>query len=169
MAKKICWIVLFGLYFNLFLIHIWITGQKSLPLIFGDREDAIFDLWSFQHLASGIIIGSLLVGFFKKMDLAKLSLIIFAVALSWEALELSMENGCFGTAIAVWKKGYEHWGNRFLGDIPLVIIGGMLSVKYKNLWKVLVIPVILWLIVNIASPNSMYIQQTLINFLKNRS
>jgi hypothetical protein len=122
-------------------------------------------MWSFQHLASGIIIGSLMTrtGIKQKLGAAKFFVIVFLLALSWEEVELSMEIGFWGQAIACWKKGYEHWGNRFFGDIPLVVVGSVLATKFQNLWKIVVIPSLLWLTVNVISPHSMHVQQV---FLK---
>lgn len=144
-------------------LHIYITDQYSLPKLVGDRSEAMFDLWSFQHFLSGILIGSLLayVGVASKTTWQRFVLLMLVLALSWEATELSMEAGLFGQAVSNWKHGFEHWGNRFIGDPSMVILGGLLARRFKSAWKWVLIPAAVWLVANIASPNSMSIQQLL--------
>jgi hypothetical protein len=147
----------------LLVLHISVSHRFDLPLLFGDKREAIFDLWSLQHFCSGILIGSLLACVIDASKTAwrKFALIVLVLALSWEATELAMESGLFGQAIMNWKNGYEHWTNRFVGDPLLVILGGLLTRRYKSAWKWALVPASMWLIVNIASPNSMSIQRLL--------
>lgn len=107
-------------------LHINATHRTDLPLLLGDRVEAMFDLWSLQHFGSGVLIGSLLVyGGVASKSWRNFALVVLLLALSWEAAELAMESGWFGQAIANWKRGYEHWGNRFVGDPALVLLGGL--------------------------------------------
>jgi len=147
----------------LLVCHILVSHRSDLPMLIGDRSEAIFDLWSFQHFCSGILIGSLLVhiGIAPKATWQKFVLIILVLALGWETAELAMESGLFGQAIANWKHGFEHWGNRFIGDPLMVTLGGLFARRFKSAWKWVLIPASVWLIVNIASPNSMSVQQLL--------
>lgn len=131
----------------------------NLPFLVGDRSEAIFDLWSIQHLLSGIIIGSALTYFYTtRLNWQKFALLMLVFALTWEATELAMESGWCGQAVSNWKRGFEHWGNRFIGDPLMVTIGGLITRRYKSAWKWILIPATIWLIANIASPNSMSIQ-----------
>lgn len=83
---------------------------------------------------------------------------MWVLALIWEAMELAMEAGWCGQGVAEWKHGFEHWGNRFVGDPLMVTIGGLISRRYKEMWKWILVPAAIWLIANVASPNSMWIQ-----------
>ncbi len=141
-------------------LHILITGQYNLPKLVGDRSEAMFDLWSFQHFCSGILIGSLLayVGVASKATWQRFVLLMLVLALSWEATELSMEAGLFGQAVSNWKHGFEHWGNRFIGDPLMVTLGGLLARRFKSAWKWALIPASIWFVANITSPDSMSIQ-----------
>lgn len=133
----------------------------NFPLLFGERSNAIFDLWSLQHCMSGVILGALITTI--KPSLKKRRIVFFAyiltVAYLWELLELTMELGWFGHSIASWKGGFEHWGNRLMGDPVMVLIGGFISLKLTKVWRWISIPAILWAIVNVAAPHSMYIQR----------
>ena len=33
-------------------IHVLVSHRYDLPLLIGDRSEAMFDLWSFQHFCS---------------------------------------------------------------------------------------------------------------------
>lgn len=141
------------------ILHILASHRTSLPIIVGDRSEAIFDLWSFQHLLSGIIIGSLLAYFYPtKLKWQKFVLLMWAFALIWEATELAMEAGWCSQAVANWKHGFEHWSNRFVGDPLMVTSGGLITRRYKSAWKWILVPATIWLIANLASPNSMSVQ-----------
>ena len=144
-------------------IHILLSHRSDLPLIVGDRCEAIFDLWSFQHLFSGVLIGSLLVYFKQPSNPTwqRFVLALLILALSWEAVELTMESGLFGQAVSHWKRGFEHWGNRFIGDPSLVVLGGLLARRFKSLWKWALIPASVWLFTNVIAPNSMTVQELL--------
>lgn len=144
-------------------LHILVSHRSDMPMLIGDRSEAMFDLWSFQHFCSGILIGSLLayVGVASKLTRQRFVLLILVIALSWEVTELAMESGLFGQAVAHWKRGFEHWSNRFIGDPGLVILGGLLARRFKSAWKWVLVPVSVWLVANIASPDSMSIQQLL--------
>jgi len=145
-------------------LHILVSRRFDLPLLIGDRSEAIFDLWSFQHFFSGMLLGSMLarINATAKISWQKFAILMLMLALSWEATELAMESGLFGQAVSHWKRGFEHWGNRFIGDPSMVVLGGLLARRFKSAWKWVLLPTCAWLIANIASPNSMSIQQLLL-------
>ena len=136
----------------------------DLPFIFGERSNAVFDLWSLQHFCSGIFIGILLSKSprTRSMSVRTLLLITLLLALCWESIELAMEIGYFGSDIAVWKGGIEHWGNRFLGDPLMVALGSLISRRFSHAWKIALVPMALWLFFNFTAPHSMFIQRFLI-------
>jgi len=156
-----------ALFILVFCVHVNVTQQKCLPRIFGERDNAVLDMWSVQHLISGIFLGSILarISLFQRISTIKFFATIFFVALTWEVAELSMEYGWFGQTVSIWKKGYEHWGNRFFGDISLVVMGSIIARKFRSAWKIVLIPSALWLVVNVASPNSMSVQESLLRML----
>ncbi len=150
------------LFITLTILHIGITHQTGLPLLFGDRSDAMFDLWSLQHFAAGILIGSFLYRIPNVAnDTRRFIALTLVTALSWEAVELAMEGGAVGLAVTAWKHGYEHSANRLIGDPLLVLFGTLLARKHTSAWKWALILAGLWLIVNVSSPNSMSIQNYL--------
>ena len=154
--------VLPPLLIGLALANLLATGSYDLPQLVGDRRTAIFDLWSLQHFCAGILLGALLT----RTALASApwrSFLLFSVllALFWEAAELAMEAGWFGAAISNWKDGFEHWSNRLVGDPLMVSIGSLIGRRYARAWKIVLAPVTIWLLINVTSPSSMYIQRHL--------
>ncbi len=149
-------------------LHFICSQSFDAPVLFGDRTEAIFDLWSLQHFCSGVLIGSFFllrplrpteewpVFFFR----ARIST-LFVLAIVWETAEVMMEAGFFGSAISHWKHGFEHWGNRFIGDPLMVVLGGVFAEKFPNAWKWGLAFAVVWLVVNVASPHSMAVQEWL--------
>jgi len=142
------------------LSHFILTERTDLPLLFGYRDHAVFDLWSIHHLLAGIVIGKIVLFKFKKPVYLVCAVLI--VALTWEGLELLMDYGSMGTEISTWKGGFEHWGNRLVGDPLMVTTGGWIARKNHQLWKYALIYCIVWFSINAISPNSMYIQHILL-------
>lgn len=142
-------------------LHIQLSHRADWPRLVGDRTEAVFDLWSFQHFCSGILIGALLVygRFLHHGEWRRFALLMMFCSLLWEATELSMEAGVFGQAIMLWKRGFEHWGNRFVGDPLMVVSGGLFARRYTVAWKFVLLPAGLWLVINMACPNSMSVQE----------
>jgi hypothetical protein len=137
-----------------------IAGPFAAPLVVGDRTQAMFDLWSLQHFCGGILIGALLVRFQPLPSGWRVfALAVGAIALSWEAIELAMEAGVFGAGVSRWKDGYEHWSNRLVGDPLLVVCGALVARRFAYAWKIAMAPASVWLLINVASPSSMYIQR----------
>jgi hypothetical protein len=144
-------------------VHMLITEQLYLPDIFGERQTAMFDLWSCQHFIFGIIIGSFLLWQASQIinTWYKLVLVMFLVALCWESTELALEYGLFGQAFSEWKLGFEHWGNRFVADPIMVVSGSLVAKKYDWAWKAVIVPCVFWQVANMLAPHSMCIQQWL--------
>jgi len=149
------------LFLALFILHLLVTGRSDLPILFGDKTEAIFDLWSIQHFCSGALIGALLIRVSRdaKADRRTFVLFMLAIAIGWETTELAMESGVFGHAVSQWKHGHEHWANRFVGDPAMVALGGLTARRYAWAWKAALLPCAIWLIVNIAAHDSMSINR----------
>jgi hypothetical protein len=142
--------------------NVYESGRFDLPSLFGDRRDAIFDLWSVQHFCTGILIGTVLMRTtLTRLPWRSVLLLVLLLALCWELIELLMEGGFFGAAISRWKDGFEHWSNRLVGDPLMVSSGSLVGRRYANAWKVVSAPAAIWLVLNAASPSSMYVQRVL--------
>ena len=150
-------------FFVLAAVHLAATNRFDLPLLVGDKTEAMFDLWSLQHFCAGILLGSRLTRskFLHVATWEKLAVVAFLLALCWETTELAMEAGFFGQVVEYWKAGFEHWSNRLLGDPFIVTSGALMARRFPRLWKIVLLPATAWLLINVISPNSMYIQHLL--------
>lgn len=144
--------------------HISQTDRFDWPQLFGYRQVAMFDLWSFQHLMSGVLIGAILRWLAPNISASKLHFIsaVMLITYGWEALELQMELGTFGHSVSQWKVGFEHWSNRLVGDPLLGASGALTARRYQQAWKFVLIPVAIWLTINVLSPTSMEIQKLIL-------
>jgi len=146
-----------------------------LEILFGLKTGAIFDIWSIEHLFSGVSIGSAV----KKKNHQVIQKILnvddhnhhswwFAItgvlflAYLWETFEHYLETGLIGSAVEYWFQGVEFWPNRLIAD-PLILLFGYLVAKK---WSFLVWPAmflsLVWLFVHIfILPHSMYLQEVL--------
>jgi len=137
--------------------------------IWGLKTLALFDWWSLEHLLSGISLGTAVFIFHQKKNISckklKQHFDIYAVLLlayMWEVIEHYLETGLLGGGVENWLHGVEFFGNRFITDPLLVLVGYFLAVRYPFL----VIPArifsIIWLIVHIfIFPHSMYLHEIL--------
>lgn len=144
-----------------------------IEYIWGWKTTALFDWWSVEHVLSGVSAGATVDTHHqkKKISCSKLKqhFDIYAVLLlayMWEVVEHYLETGILtpfeGGAIENWLQGVEFFGNRFITDPLLVLLGYFLATRYP----VLVIPSrilsITWLIVHIfVFPHSMYLHEIL--------
>lgn len=140
----------------------------NFPIIFGDRSEALFDLWSLQHCLSGVILGTFFFTYEPLLKRRKGEFYIYVlyVALCWEAVEYAMELGWFGQGIATWKGSIEYWGNRLIGDPLMVTLGAFIALRFEKSWRLVFVPAALWLLINVAAPHSMYVQRLLFELFK---
>ncbi len=131
----------------------------SESIIFGDRRFAFFDLWTLQHVLSGVIVGFLILFLKNGIAFKEYLISILLVAFLWELFEVGMEHGLMGQVVADWKFGYEFILNRVLVDPLSVLIGGILQWHFKNFVYVSLPLASLWLLANIFSAHSMSIQE----------
>lgn len=156
----------------------WVLDDCTIPIvdfvswtIWGDKTTAILDVWSIEHILSGISLGHV-VGkhhyrVFRRLlggdhtvhswhfNLAGL----LALAYAWEALEHYLETGLAGEGVTAWFQGVEFWANRLLAD-PLAMILGYAAARH---WPRLVFPSrvasLVWLMLHVfVFPHSMYLQ-----------
>jgi hypothetical protein len=150
-------------FFALAAAHLGVAHRSDLPAFVGDRSEAIFDLWSLQHFCAGVLLGAILLRckFLRLETWKELAVAAALFAFAWEAAELAMEAGLFGQVVASWKDGFEHWSNRLFGDPLTVTSGALIANRFPQAWKIVLLPAVIWLLMNVISPNSMYIQRLL--------
>ena len=130
---------------------------------------AFFDIWTLEHLLSGISIGSFSMYLNKKkiknefkVDTHKSYyfdiILVLLIAYVWETAEHYLETGLAGESVEYWFQGVEFWANRFISD-PLITVFGYFISKY---YPITVTPAriisLLWLLIHIfIFPHSMYL------------
>ncbi|MSU54866.1 MAG: hypothetical protein EXS48_03495 [Candidatus Staskawiczbacteria bacterium] len=146
-----------------------------LSIIFGLKTQAIFDIWSLEHLFSGLSVGSAVKKKshkeFKKVlnvddhshhswwfDLTG----VMFFAYLWEAIEHYLETGLAGFRVEYWFQGVEFWPNRLIADPIILMLGYLIAKKYPSLvWPARILSV-LWLFFHVfVFPHSMYLQKIL--------
>ena len=143
--------------------HLAVTRRFDLPKFVGDRREATLDLWWLQHVGACGLLGSILLRsrFLRIASMKELVIVALLIELGWEATELGMEAGLFGHAVANWKDGFEHWSNRLIGDPLMVASGALVARRFPYAWRIVLLPAAIWLLINVLSPNTMYIQRLL--------
>lgn len=133
--------------------------------LWGLKTISALDVWSIEHVLTGITIGSL-VAWSSRLDkpsdhtlVQRLELYkLLFIAYLWECIEHYLEEGLAGYAVAQWFQGVEHWSNRLITDPLCVLLGYMLYKRYTWLRVPARIFSCLWLIVHIfVFPHSMYL------------
>lgn len=153
-----------------------------LEWLWGVKTVAIFDVWSFEHILSGLSVGDTvkrhtrkhLNNIFKDLgakkdskhhhkhkSIIRLDLIgVLFLAYIWEAIEHYLESGVAGNTVAYWFQGVEFWPNRLISDPLMLVLGYYIAKKYPVLvWPARGLSLI-WLLVHIfVFPHSMYLHQ----------
>ena len=150
-------------------------------ILFGLKTVAVFDAWTFEHILSGLSVGSAVLLYNNKhiSDLLsavkhelihphKLSrfkyrydlILILALGYLWETLEHYLEVGLAGAGVEYWFQGVEFWPNRLLSDPLMLVLGYMIAKKYPVLVNPARILSVAWLVVHIfVFPHSMYLHE----------
>ena len=142
-------------------------------LIFGYKTIAMFDVWSFEHVLSGISIGhivkkstrkhvgniSLIKKFESHSSVIRFDIIgVLFLAYLWETIEHYLETGLAGARLEYWFQGVEVWTNRIIADPLLMVLGYYIALKNPRLIIPARILSALWLLVHIfIFPHSMYL------------
>ena len=142
-------------------------------MIWGLKTLSIFDIWSFEHLLSGISIGAFSL-YINKKKLIKFSrynqknintsyfdiIFVLFVAYTWESIEHYLEIGLMGEDVMYWFQGVEFWANRLISDPLITVLGYYLSKKYSFLITPSRIISLLWLLIHVfLFPHSMYLHE----------
>ena len=142
-------------------------------MIWGFKTIAFFDIWTLEHLLSGISIGALSMQINDKVFLKNLNIsreqiktsyfdLIFVLLLAyiWETAEHYLETGLAGNLVEYWFQGVEFWANRFISDPLITVMGYYISKKYIFLVNPARILSLLWLLIHIfIFPHSMYLHE----------
>lgn len=146
-----------------------------LDILWGLKTHALFDIWSFEHLLSGVSIGHLVCQcnnsvvsklFWKQRYSNRMYYFdiigVLFLAYLWETTEIYLEMGVVGEAVQYWFHGIEFWANRIICD-PIVTLAGYLISKW-SIKTVLAsrLFIIVFLFIHIfIFPHSMYLQELL--------
>ncbi len=141
-----------------------------MTVIWGDKTEAWFDIWSLEHFIAGMTMASIVLILFPKFAGTELnektrikffSVIILLIAYMWEVAEFYMEAGYTNIeAVTYWFQGVEFWGNRFVTDPWLVLVGALIAYHHSFLkWPSRVFS-FSWLFVHVfIFPHCMYIHE----------
>lgn len=126
--------------------------------IWGDKTEAMFDIWFLQHTLSGMVASFLLLNLRSTQKYSLLIVIVFAY--SWEFLEFFLETDSY-VVVMTWMAGLEHPINRYAVD-PLAAILGYVIINRFPRWVTFALIVnICFAIVHLWFGDSMAIQQFL--------
>lgn len=146
-----------------------------IELLWGLKTTALLDVWSIEHVVSGISISHLVIKkhqsvFSKKLITHKDGkptahfdiLGVLFVAYLWETIEHYLETGLAGNAVAYWFQGVEFWPNRIIFDPLMLVLGYYIAKQYPTLIIPARVFTVIWLFVHIfVFPHSMYLHELL--------
>ena len=149
-----------------------------LELLVGLKTQAFFDIWSIEHILSGISAGHAVRKTNHRMFRIKLNLDgfhvrtryfdvvgVLLIAYIWETIEHYMETGLLWSWVEFWFQGVEFWGNRIIADPLMLVIGYLIAKKHPILVLPARIASAVWLIIHIfVFPHSMYLQDMLMRY-----
>ncbi|EKD43517.1 MAG: hypothetical protein ACD_72C00244G0007 [uncultured bacterium] len=145
-------------------------------IIFGLKTHAILDVWSIEHVLSGLSVGSAVKLKNHKVFQKVLNVVdhkhhswwfdltgVLFVAYLWETLEHYLETGLAGERVAYWFQGVEFWPNRLIADPLMLVLGYMIAKRFPSwVWPARALSLV-WLLVHIfVFPQSMYLQEFLL-------
>ena len=142
-------------------------------MIWGLKTLAFFDIWTLEHLLSGISIGAFSIQINNKLFKNNFSLnrkdintsyfdliLVLLIAYMWETVEHYLETGLAGYRVEFWFQGVEFWANRFISDPLITVIGYYISKKYLFLVNPARFLSLLWLLIHVfIFPHSMYLHE----------
>lgn len=141
-------------------------------LFWGLKTIAAFDVWTFEHILSGLSVGAIAMRYSEK-HLSKISnkslkfhgstlryeiIFVLLLAFMWETMEHYLEVGIAGETIKYWFQGVEAWVNRFITDPLMLVLGYYLAKRFPFLVNPARIMSFVWLYVHVfIFPHSMYL------------
>ncbi len=150
-----------------------------MEVIWGVKTQAIFDVWTFEHILSGISVGTgvmihnkkylgRLLDTFKEKVLHQKQIsfikykydlmLVLLLAYVWETIEHYLETGLAGGWVEFWFQGVEMWANRLISDPLMLVFGYFLAKRYPFLVLPARVLSVIWLVVHLfVFPHSMYL------------
>ena len=143
--------------------------------LWGLKTTSIFDVWSIDHIMSGISIGSSV----RKHNHRRIRRIaphqnpadhsfhfdlvgVLFLAYLWETIEHYLETGLLGLGVEYWFQGVEFWANRIVADPALLVVGYLIAKRYPNMVIPARIFTAVWIFIHVfVFKNSMYLQRFL--------
>ena len=150
-----------------------------LEIIWGVKTVALFDVWTFEHILSGISVGSavkknnkkalkrFIEGFGQAVRSGEYKKIknlfhrqkhhslhfdlmgVLFLAYAWETVEHYLETGLAGQWVEYWFQGVEFWGNRLITDPLMLVLGYYIAKRWPGLVVPARIASLVWLLVHI--------------------
>ena len=145
-----------------------------LSYLWGLKTEAFLDVWSIEHLLSGLSVGNAVMSLHRHLytryfglerskirtryfglERSKIRTSYFDVisvlflAYLWETAEHYMETGLVGTVVADWFQGVEFWANRMIADPLASVLGYYIAQRFPPLVNVARGLSLVWLVVHI--------------------
>lgn len=144
-----------------------------LELLWWLKTVALMDVWTIEHLLSGISVWHSVKNnnhkvFKKKLWLESHHIItrhfdiigVLFFAYLWETVEHYLETGLAGAVVQNWFQGVEFWPNRIIFDPLMLVLWYLIAKKYPKLVNPARICSLIWLFVHIfIFPHSMYLHE----------
>ena len=149
--------------------------MEIFQYIFGLKTHAIFDVWTIEHVLTGLSVGYIVsknnLQYFKSRlgpEIEQFTSKYFDImgvlflAFLWETIEHYLETGLAGAHVVFWFQGVEFWANRIIADPAALIIGYLIARKNPYLVIYARIFSLAWLLVHVfVFPHSMYLHELL--------
>lgn len=145
-----------------------------LDIIWGMKTTAMLDVWTIEHVLSGVSVGHLVFkrnkSIFQRILTTETKDItqhfdivaVLFVAYLWETFEHYLETGLAGEFIEYWFQGVEFWPNRLIFDPLMLVCGYLIAKRYPQFVVPARVISIIWLFTHLfIFPHSMYLHEIL--------
>ncbi len=166
------WVIVYVLLVTVMVVAAIIQAQTApttlTPHLFGDKTSSMFDLWFIGHFMFGVILAGGWQRITREQSASRWwtqrwFLLLATSVVLWEVSELLMELGYFGSSIAHWKAGVEHWSNRYIADVGMAVVGSQIYRKWPAIFWPVVLLGVLWEVIHVLSPTAMTLQETVLS------
>lgn len=144
-----------------------------LELVWWVKTIAMMDVWTIEHILSGLSVGHAVKSKNHKVLKEKLWIdahtittkhfdVIWVLffAYLWETIEHYLETGLAGEAVKYWFQWVESWPNRIIFDPLMLVLGYLIAKNFPKLVLPARILSVIWLFVHIfIFPHSMYLHE----------
>ena len=131
-------------------------------IIWGVKTTAMMDVWTIEHVLSGISVGAFVIGqntailaHELKFESSRIMrhfdvLGVLFLAYLWETFEHYLEIGLAGEWLEYWFQGVEFWPNRLIFDPLMLVIGYLIARACPGLVTPARFASLLWLFVHLV-------------------